>query len=123
MALAEIEKFMASLPVHVRSPRSIVTSPSLNVASADWTKSKEGYAGLTLNPRNGIPSDDFTTRPAMIEWDGPALKEPVWVDLFTGAVYAFPLKQQVRHSRGISFIRVPVYDSPCVLTERRAVMK
>ena len=107
--------------VQVEGQKPAPFMESVKIPSPDWTKSKEGYAGLTLNPRNGIPSDDFTTRPAMIEWDGPALKEPVWVDLFTGAVYAFPLKQQVRHSRGISFIRVPVYDSPCVLTERTAL--
>ena len=85
-----------------------------------WTK-EEGMMKLSLIPRNGIPSDDFTVRPAMIEWTGEPLRDPVWVDLFTGAVYAFPAKQQIRHSRGISFVRVPVYDSPCVLTERAAL--
>ena len=107
--------------VQVEGQKPAPFMESVKLPAPDWSKSKEGYMGLTLNPRNGVPSDDFTTRPAMIEWDGPALKEPVWVDLFTGAVYAFPAKQQVRHSRGISFIRVPVYDSPCVLTERAAL--
>ena len=36
--------------------------------------------------------------------------------------YIVPLGiKEIRHSRGISFIRVPVYDSPCVLTERAAL--
>lgn len=79
------------------------------------------YKYLKFPARGGIPSDDFTTRPAAFEWTGTALADPVWVDLFTGAIYAFPKECQIRHSRGITFIRVPVYDSPCVLTERRAL--
>ena len=67
------------------------------------------------------PSDSFTTRPTVIDWNGPAFEEPVWVDLLTGRVYAFPKEDMLVHSAGITFVNVPVYDSPCVLTERAAL--
>ena len=83
------------------------------------------FAGIDIAPidtsadRN--PSDDFTTRPNVFEWEVAPLKEPVWVDLFTGAVYEIPAKQQVVHSCGVSLVRIPVYDSPCVVAERCAL--
>ena len=57
----------------------------------------------------------------MFEWNGAPMKEPVWVDLFTGAVYEIPAKRQISHSCGVTFVRIPVYDSPCVVTERAAL--
>lgn len=81
----------------------------------------ERAIGVKTEWRSGIPSDDFTTRLLMIEWRGAAFKDPVWVDLFTGAVYEVPAERQIVHSCGISFVRIPVYDSPCLLTERKAV--
>ena len=80
-----------------------------------------GAVALNVPERCGIPSDGFATRPAMFDWSGSAFVEPVWIDLFTGVVYALPKAGQICHSRGVSFVRVPVYDSPCVLTERAAV--
>ena len=94
---------------------------SVEIAAVTGVRTKTGYSRPDADDGSGIPSDDFTTRPGVLEWTGEPLKDPVWVDLFTGAVYAFPAKQQIRHSRGVSFVRVPVYDSPCVLTERAAL--
>ena len=82
---------------------------------------KEKFAQLDGADRRGVPSDDFTTRPGVIEWGGAPLKDPVWVDLFTGAVYEIPAKSQIVHSRGVTLVRIPVYDSPCVVTERAAI--
>ena len=53
---------------------------------------------------------------------GGALAEPVWVDLLTGRVYEFPKKDMLAHSCGVTYLDVPVYDSPCVLTERRVAL-
>ncbi len=65
-----------------------------------------------------VPGDSFQTRPLSFYRKGSALRDPVWVDLMTGRVYEFPAKNQIVHSRGTAFIDVPVYDSPCLLTER-----
>ena len=67
------------------------------------------------------PGDSFETRPAAFSFRGPALKEPVWVDLFTGSIYALPESSQCVHSAGVVFVDVPVYDSPCLITERSVV--
>ena len=91
------------------------------IYSLEYEKDKDGYQKATLAAHNGVPSDDFTTRPAMFEWVGAPLREPVWVDLFTGAVYEIPAKQQIVHSCGVSLVQIPAYDSPCVVAERAAL--
>ncbi len=68
------------------------------------------------------PGDSFATRPAAFSCTGGALAEPVWVDLLTGRVYEFPKKDMLAHSCGVTYLDVPVYDSPCVLTERRVAL-
>ena len=67
------------------------------------------------------PGDSFETRGCAFEWGGAKLEDPVWVDLMTGWVYEVPDDRQVVHSCGIDFVEIPVYDSPCVLTERKAL--
>ena len=94
---------------------------SCKIENLKVTYDEEKYIVLDGVDRRGVPSDDFTTRPGVIEWGGAPLKDPVWVDLFTGAVYEVPAKQQIVHSCGISFVRIPVYDSPCILTECAAL--
>ncbi len=68
------------------------------------------------------PGDSFDTRPIAFKHAGAPLKEPVWVDLLTGRVYAFPKKDMLVHSSGVTFVNVPAYDSPCLLTERSVVL-
>ena len=68
------------------------------------------------------PGDSFETRPAVFKCGGEPLKNPVWVDLLTGRVYEFPKKDMLVHSAGITFVNVPVYDSPCLLTERSVIL-
>lgn len=68
------------------------------------------------------PGDSFATRPVAFELKGPSLEDPVWVDLLTGRVYAFPKERQIVHSCGVTLVDVPVYDSPCVLTERTVAL-
>ena len=67
------------------------------------------------------PGDSFETRPTVFAAKGAPLKEPVWVDMLTGRIYAYP-KGNMREVDGETFyLDVPVYDSPCLLTERAAL--
>ena len=75
---------------------------------------------VTLDPK-AAPNESVETRGIPIEWAGQALREPVWIDLITGWVYELPADRQIVHSCGIDFVEIPAYDSPCVLTERRAI--
>ena len=81
----------------------------------------DGVFRLDGREYDGIPGDGFTTRPAMFTWTGRPLSDPVWIDLFTGRVYELTERQQLVHSCGTTFVGIPVYDSPCVITERAAI--
>ena len=90
------------------------------VRPVDGTLTQDGRKMLKFER----PSDCFVTRPAAFTLTGDhmkAFKDPVWVDLFTGRVYEFPKQNQVVGKTVITFFNVPVYDSPCVLTERGAL--
>ncbi len=67
------------------------------------------------------PSDSFETRGVAFTWGGRKFADPVWVDLMTGWVFELPPDLQIVHSCGIDFAEIPVYDSPCLLTERAAL--
>lgn len=63
------------------------------------------------------PGDSFETRPTVFTVKGMPLKNPVWVDLFTGRIYAYPKKRVCVADGETYYLDVPVYDSPCILTE------
>ena len=68
------------------------------------------------------PGDSFETRPAVFEdYSGVPLRDPVWVDLLSGRVYAFPAERVVPCRGCVRYLDVPVYDSPCLLAERDAI--
>jgi hypothetical protein len=47
--------------------------------------------------------------------------EPVLVDLRSGTVFALPRDRWSQDDRGAAFRRLPVYDSPLLIAERRAI--
>ena len=68
------------------------------------------------------PSDSFETRPVAFTFYNQLLKDPVWVDLMSGKIYEFPKKYILpRDEKTAIYKMVPVYDSPCLLTERSAL--
>ena len=68
------------------------------------------------------PTDSFETRPVAFTFYNRALEDPVWVDLMSGQIYEFPKKFILRRDeRSLICKMVPVYDSPCLLAERRAL--
>ena len=71
-----------------------------------------------IDPASGVPGNSLTTREVIFEWGGKPFKEPVWVDLITGWVYEIPTENQISHADGITFVRIPAYDSPCFVAER-----
>lgn len=67
------------------------------------------------------PTDRFETRPLAFSYAGKKLSDPVWVDLFTGRVYAFPKSRIAGRDGKLMIFDVPGYDSPCLLAERAAL--
>ena len=75
------------------------------------------------SPANGgRPGDGFATRPAVFVTSAGPMANPVWVDLFSGRIYEFPKKDMHASKSGTMYVNVPVYDSPCLLTERSVVI-
>ncbi len=54
----------------------------------------------------------------LVWYHKPAFEDPVYVDLLSGRVYAFPKKLFVRDGDVTIFSFLPSIDSPCLLTER-----
>ena len=82
-----------------------------------WTHAEKAAADGT--PEYLRPGDSFETRPAVFrDAGGEPLAAPVWVDLLTGHVYDFPKENIVPCRECVRYLDVPVYDSPCALTER-----
>ena len=88
---------------------------------ADKEKEPLLPAGKQFVPVYERPGDSFATRPHTFKWTGAPLKDPVWVDLFTGAVYEFPKKDVCVSANSTRYVNVPIYDSPCLLAERSAL--
>ena len=87
--------------------------------TGEWTWSKENKGWRMAYKR---PGDSMEKRPAVFSWPGKPLAEPVWVDLLTGEVRAFPRERMISCADGVMFTDVPVYDSPCFITERAAIV-
>ena len=80
---------------------------------------KHQYPSIVTYER---PGDSFETAPRVFRTLGVSpLKEPVWVDLMTGGVYEFPSENVIVNSEGVTYLDVPVYDSPCLLAEKSAL--
>ena len=91
-----------------------------NVTAYKWTGTPTQYDAV-IDPQSGCPSDSLTTREVIFEWGGKPFTAPVWVDVLTGWVYEIPAESQIVHADGITFVRIPAYDSPCFVTERAAL--
>jgi hypothetical protein len=93
---------------------------------ADGMKKTGGAAGVLgggkYAPAYVRPGDSCETRPATFYVNGSPLDDPVWVDLLSGRVFEFPRERQVAHSGGVALLLVPVYDSPCLITERSFIL-
>ncbi len=84
--------------------------------AGEWEESDGGWRMAFRRP-----CDSLEKRPAVLNWPGKPFADPVWVDLLTGDVREFPKCCMKACADGVVFINVPVYDSPCVLTERHAL--
>ena len=95
---------------------------------AFWSCGRPERQNSSANPRERRyvtvylrPEDSFETRPTVFTVKGRPMKDPVWVDLLTGRIYAYPKGNMREVDDETFYIDVPVYDSPCLLTERTAL--
>ena len=78
---------------------------------------------FNLRTNKMCPNDSFQTRPVVFTIRRK-LVESVWVDMMTGKVYEFPKKfiLPTGYGEACLYKMVPVYDSPCLLTEKAVVL-
>ena len=84
---------------------------------AFWTHGRAFVSPEAAGGAPGVPAPAPDTR--IMPYERPG--DPVWVDLLTGRVYAFPRENVVPCRDRVRYLDVPVYDSPCLLCERSAV--
>ena len=70
------------------------------------------------------PLNENVVRRTTLEVRGVEFKDPVWIDMVTGAIYEVPKRMFLNwNAKGGLFENVPFYDAPAVLTERSLVIK
>ena len=67
------------------------------------------------------PGDKLAYEPITVAIKSADIKEPVWVDLLTGSISEVPRENVLASASGTVYVDVPCYDSPALLTERRAL--
>ena len=78
--------------------------------------SKKNIHAVTVWLSSQIPSDANDYRLTTITFDQLLVKKPVYVDVRTGKVYRIP-KKHIKKENGKIAVSVPLYDSPCVITD------
>ena len=67
--------------------------------------------------------NDNTVCRTTIEVYKAEFKEPVWIDLVTGAIYRIPDRMIINLKNGKMFEDVPYYDAPVVITDKSLVLR
>lgn len=86
-----------------------------------WTCGEYQEVNNSWRMKYTRPADGLHTRDAVLDHPDERIQNPVWLDLRSGAVYEFPSKNVLRRAGGTTYVGVPVYDSPCVLTDRNVL--
>lgn len=106
-----------------------VTAPAVSVmadassACFAYRHLKTGAPLVVLWDNSGTPDDAFVTRPVQVTVKDLAFQEPVWVDLITGRVYAWPAERMVKAGAFTLFKDVPFYDAPVLIAEKALIQQ
>ena len=100
---------------------------TLNGATAlyGFRQTKTGTPLVAFWDASDVPSNENVVREVRLQIPKKVgFKEPVWIDLVTGAIYAVPksCRSPARHAPDAETWTLPMYDAPAVLTERALVM-
>jgi len=69
-----------------------------------------------------VPSDRNDTVNATFTMSQGKFREPVWVDLLTGGIYAIPAESIAVETDKVTFRDIPVYDAPTLIGDRDSFM-
>ncbi|OGV63556.1 MAG: hypothetical protein A2283_05210, partial [Lentisphaerae bacterium RIFOXYA12_FULL_48_11] len=79
---------------------------------------KSGLDVVTLWDGTEIPSNGSEINKVQLTIKGGHLKDPVWIDLITGNIYAIPAEQFSADGGTMTFKDIPVYDGPAAITDK-----
>lgn len=77
-----------------------------------------GMSLVTFWDGTGVPANECTPIKAQLTVTDARYKEPVWLDLITGNIYAIPADKIVVDGTTYVFKNVPAYDGPAVITDK-----
>lgn len=77
-----------------------------------------GLSLITFWDSAGIPCNECTPIKAQLTMPNAKFKEPVWLDLITGNIYAIPADKIAADGANTIFKDVPVYDGPAAITDK-----
>ena len=79
---------------------------------------KSGLGAVALWDGTEIPGNGSDLETVRLTVKGGLFKEPVWVDLISGNVYAIPAEQWSSADGTVTFKAVPVYDGPAAVADK-----
>ena len=98
-----------------------VKSDSTSVIFAFADRKKE-LAVVAYWNSGRVPSERLTTQNTLVKLKSSKLKSPVLIDIRTGTIYQIP-KSAISKSGDDSEYRLPVYDSPLLICDKRFLQK
>ena len=110
---------------------SVVRDPSVKaVLSVEKGVVEKGATFVYTAPRgrivtywdaSGRPDETLHPVAGELRLAGPALKDPVLVDLITGDVFTIPATDVVASGNGVTYANLAIHDYPWLLAERSAL--
>jgi hypothetical protein len=98
------------------------TTSEQRLAVFGYEKKGSGAGVATVWFSGAVPVDVNTTRPVDLMLGGLKLEDPVYVDLLSGGVYEIPADRWfAAPGGGVTFKRLPLYDSPILIAAQSAL--
>jgi len=86
-----------------------------------YKKGKGAFSAITIWQNEDRPADIYEVRKTNLIVEGGNFKNPVFVDLITGKIYAIPKKNWNRSGTNYTFNELPVPDYPVVIADRSVI--
>ncbi len=99
------------LPCQSESPRQITAAGF----------QKEGTSVVLLWYSDNVPGDALAWDPVDLTIEGASFKDPVYVEMITGKVFALDRSTWKAEGKAVRFTQLPLWDSPVMIAERSKV--
>lgn len=99
------------------NPAKILKSPAPEVSLFSYQKKDSGKTVVTAWINNAPASESVDMTPKEVTLSGVVFTDPVYVDLLSGKVFRFSKDQWSSDKKNTTFSKLPLWDSPVVITE------